>query len=104
MDAKGWESNWDRDEALEIAEEKRNGYQPTTLEQWERKITYAIFVDGEVSMGQVCVWLREMWKDAQQPMAVHGTMSGRFSSTESPILSPETAQEIISAMLRGENP
>ena len=35
-----------------------------SIEYWEKKISYRVFVDGDVSLGEFCSLLRECWADA----------------------------------------
>lgn len=47
---------------------------PTLLE-WQKLITHAVFVEGEVQMGTLCEWLARMWEDAYEEGA-SGAASG----------------------------
>ena len=37
-----------------------------TLRQWQRLITRRVIVDGEISTGELCELLADMWADAER--------------------------------------
>ena len=37
-----------------------------TLRQWQRLITHRVIVDGEISTGELCELLADMWADAER--------------------------------------